>query len=98
MQSRRFSAVVICCLHRYCRSRYFLDLLKTEGLKFGVFVPKNGPRREKLEFVDRRWQVAIDDENEAHRTSKLLLLFVVIVSTLLQIVESIVGATLSLGS
>ena len=98
MQSRRLSAVVICCLHRCCCSRYFLDLLKTKGLKFGVFVPKNGPRREKLELVDRRCQVAIDDENEAHRTSKLLLFFVVVVSMLLQIVESIVGATLSLGS
>ncbi len=46
--------------------------------------------------------MAIDDENEAHRTSKLLLLFVVIVDnivgTLLQIVESLVGATLSLVS
>ena len=73
-------------MDRCCRSRYFLDLLKTEGLKFGVFEPKDGPRREKLELVDRRWRVAIDDENEAHRASKLLLFFVVVVSMLLQIV------------
>ena len=78
MQSRRLSVVVICCLHRCCRSRYFLDLLKTKGLKLGVFMPKSGPRREKLELVGRRWQMAIeDDENEVYCTSKLMLFFVV---------------------
>ena len=71
-------------------------MLKTEGLKFGVFVPKNGHRIEKL--VDRQWRMAIEEDDEAHCTSKLLLSFVVVVTMLLQIVESIVGATLSLGS